>query len=35
MNIEGFSFVMYSRKSSGGTQVVHKWSPSENFNLSR
>ena len=34
-NIEDFSFVVYSRISGGGTQVVHKWSLSENFNLSR
>ena len=25
---------MYSQKSGGGTQVVHKWSLFENFNLS-
>ena len=30
---EDFSFVAYSPKSGSGTQVVHKWSPSNRFSL--
>ena len=30
-NIEDFSFVVYSPKNGGGTQVVHKWSLFEKF----
>ena len=30
-NIKDFSFVVYSPKNGGGTQVVHKWSPFEKF----
>lgn len=30
-NIKDFSFVIYSSNSGGGTQVVYKWSLSENF----